>query len=360
MICDWINFINSSWILYSCNFYMYILAFETSCDDTSVALMRDDACIALSTRTQLEHESTWWVVPEVAARSHANAIFPCIDDVLSEANMKLAQIDVIACTEKPWLLPSLLTWMTVAKTLSLTLDKPLNWVNHLESHIFANYLGRKKEDILFPTVVLTVSWGHTEIYLWKNIFDLEMIWQTRDDAAGECFDKVAKMMWLGFPGWAKIAKLASLYRSKSKDYLHQKRLFPIVLLESDSLDFSFSGLKSAIKREIDKRIQLQWFLTEVDKEEIAFECEETITDILSLKIERAMIRTQSKMIILAGGVSANHILQWKITSIAQNASIPFLAPLSPIYSMDNAAMVWIRAYYQLTEQNNYERGVIVN
>jgi N6-L-threonylcarbamoyladenine synthase len=133
-------------------------------------------------------------VPEVAARSHTNAIFPCIEDVLREGNITLDQIDLIACTEKPGLLPSLLTGMTVAKTLSLSLKKPLLWIDHIESHIFANYLGRSEEDITFPAVVVTVSGGHTEIYLWRSMFELEMIGQTRDDAAGECFDKVAKMM----------------------------------------------------------------------------------------------------------------------------------------------------------------------
>ncbi len=173
---------------------MYLLAFETSCDDTSVAIMQDDRCIALSTRTQLEHSVTGGVVPEVAARSHANAIFPCIEDALSEASITLKDIDVIACTEKPGLLPSLLTGMTVAKTLSLSLRKPLIWVDHIESHIFANYLERDVTDIVFPAVVLTVSGGHTELYLWRDMFDLELIGQTRDDAAGEAFDKVSKMM----------------------------------------------------------------------------------------------------------------------------------------------------------------------
>lgn len=136
---------------------MYILAFETSCDDTSVAIMRDDVCIALSTRTQLEHDVTGGVVPEVAARSHANAVFPCIDDVLRETGLSLEDMDVIACTEKPGLLPSLLTGMTVAKTIALSLEKPLIWVDHIEGHIFSNYLGRSESDIIFPAVVLTVS-----------------------------------------------------------------------------------------------------------------------------------------------------------------------------------------------------------
>ncbi len=179
---------------------MYILAFETSCDDTSVAVMRDDQCVALSTRTQLEHDATGGVVPEVAARSHANAIFPCIDDALLEAGITLDQIDLIACTDRPGLAPSLLTGLVVADTLSLSMKKPILRIDHIESHIFANFLERSESDIIFPSVVLTVSGGHTELYLWLSLFDLQMIGQTHDDAAGECFDKVSKMMEMGFPG----------------------------------------------------------------------------------------------------------------------------------------------------------------
>jgi N6-L-threonylcarbamoyladenine synthase len=136
---------------------MYILAFETSCDDTSVALMKDGVLVSMSTRTQLEHDVTGGVVPEVAARSHANAIFPCIEDVIRESSITLEDIDCFACTEKPGLLPSLLTGMTVAKTLALSQKKPIIWIDHIESHIFANYLERNEEDITFPAVVLTVS-----------------------------------------------------------------------------------------------------------------------------------------------------------------------------------------------------------
>lgn len=325
---------------------MYILAFETSCDDTSVALMQDDRLIALSTRTQLEHDVTWGVVPEVAARSHANAIFPCIEDVLSESELTLADIDYFACTEKPGLLPSLLTGLTVAKTLSLALKKPLILIDHIEAHIFALFLERKDNEITFPAVVLTVSGGHTEIYLWKSMFELEMIGQTRDDAAWECFDKVAKMMGLWFPGGAKIARLADEYR-KSDILQNQwpKSLFPEVLLERDSLDFSFSWLKTAIKREVDRR----WALSERDIREIAYHAEETITDILAKKLLRALEQTSARMMCLAGGVSANTLLKTKLLSLAEERGVTFLAPTKIVYSMDNAAMVGIRAYYELSQ-----------
>lgn len=136
---------------------MKTLAFETSCDDTSVAILEDDRLLALSTRTQLEHDVTGGVVPEVAARSHANAIFPCLDDVLSESGLALRDIDQIACTLSPGLAPSLLTGKTVARTLAQSLEIPLIWIDHIEAHIFANFLERQKDDIVFPSIVLTIS-----------------------------------------------------------------------------------------------------------------------------------------------------------------------------------------------------------
>lgn len=321
---------------------MYILAFETSCDDTSVAIMRDTVCIALSTRTQLEHDETGGVVPEVAARSHANAIFPCIDDVLSEAQITLSDIDFIACTREPWLQPSLLTGITVARTLAESLHKPCIWVNHIEAHMFANFLERETNDIMFPSVVLTVSWGHTEIYFWKSLFEFELLGQTRDDAAGECFDKVAKMMWLGFPWGAKVAKLASEY---SGNY---QGIFPVVLLERDSLDFSFSWLKTAVKREID----IRGTLSESDKREISYEFEETVVRILSEKLMRAVQKVWVKTLCLAWGVSANTKLKDTLSALSKKSDYTFISPKKNLYSMDNAAMVGIRAYYDIINRGS--------
>lgn len=331
-------------------FSLYTLAFETSCDDTSVALLRNSELIALSTRTQLEHESTGWVVPEVAARSHANAIFPCLEDVLSDANITLDQIDLIACTQKPGLLPSLLTGMTVAKTLSLDTDIPLVWVDHIEAHMFANLLGRSADDIIFPNIVLTVSGGHTELYLWKSLFEFELLGQTRDDAAGECFDKVAKMLGLGFPGGAKIAKYAQDYRDQHDEAILRQsaELFPRALFEKDSLEFSFSGLKSAIKRYIDTFETI----TEEQIQEISYATEEAITDVLVQKLFRAADMHQVKMICLAWGVSANSSLKQKISTQASMQGKIFLAPIKTVYSMDNAAMVGIRGYYEYQKRTS--------
>jgi N6-L-threonylcarbamoyladenine synthase len=322
---------------------MYILAFETSCDDTSVAVMRDRELLSMSTRTQLEHDATGGVVPEVAARSHANAIFPCIADALRDAEIGLSDIDIIACTRSPWLAPSLLTGIVVAETLSLSLAKPLIWIDHIEAHMFANFLDRAHEEISFPTMILTVSGWHTEIYLWKSLYEFSLVSQTRDDAAGECFDKVAKMMGLGFPGGVKIARLSSLFASTASDEARTlaSKLFPRGLSGSE-LDFSFSGMKSAIKRYIDSL----WGLTESDRERIAYATEIAITDVLASKLIQATEQYEIRHIALAGGVSANTRLKEILTTAAETRDWTFVAPRKILYSMDNAAMVGIRAYYE--------------
>lgn len=171
-----------------------------------------------------------------------------MEEVLSEANVALEEIDIIACTEFPGLMPSLLVGMSVAKTLSVTLKIPYIPIDHIEAHMFANFIGRETNNIPFPSVCLTVSGGHNELYLWKSMFEREKIGETLDDSAGEAFDKVARMLGLGYPGGPIIGKLASEYTGSFRG------IFPEVLLDKNSHDFSFSGLKSAVKREVDKRI----------------------------------------------------------------------------------------------------------
>ncbi|HBB27603.1 TPA: tRNA (adenosine(37)-N6)-threonylcarbamoyltransferase complex transferase subunit TsaD, partial [Candidatus Gracilibacteria bacterium] len=258
---------------------MLLLAFETSCDDTSIAVFRGRGLIAMKTRSQIrEHNETKGVVPEVAARLHANNIFGVLEEVLGEAKVTLAEVDVIACTESPGLMPSLLVGMSVAKTLAKTLNKPYISIDHIEAHMFANYLERETCDIPFPSMCLTVSGGHNELYLWKSMFEREKIGETLDDSAGEAFDKVAKMMGLEYPGGPIIGKLASEYTGEFRG------IFPKVLLDKNSHDFSFSGLKSAVKREVDKRTTDFRPLSENDIREIAFEFEQTVVNILSHKL----------------------------------------------------------------------------
>jgi N6-L-threonylcarbamoyladenine synthase len=191
-----------------------------------------------------------------------------------------------------------------------------------------------------------VSGGHNELYLWKSLFDMELIWETLDDSAGEAFDKVSKMMWLGYPGWPVISRLATEYKW---DF---KWIFPTVLLEKNSLDFSFSWLKSAVKREVDERIKKTWALTEQDKIEIAYEFENTVVKILKTKIFLAAEKYNIKSLVLAWWVSANDNLKLEISKQAKSQHYNFIYPTKNIYSQDNAAMVWILAYYKIKNNLN--------
>lgn len=330
---------------------MKILAFETSCDDTSIALFEDNALLSLSTLSQLKvHEATGWVVPEVAAREHANNIFQAIDNAFSTVDFSLHDIDYIAVSTKPGLLPSLLTGVSVASTFSILLEKPIIEVHHIEAHVFANFLERKEEEIVFPLVCLTVSGGHTDIYYMKDMWSFEKVAGTGDDAAGEAYDKVAKMMGLGYPGWPVISQYAENFYKK---WWVVKNLFPYVMLEKDSLDFSFSGLKSSVKREVDKRKDL-WSFTESDREEIAASFQEAINEVLARKLILAANKYNVSTFLLAGWVSANDNLNEKLRRYNKNEKI-FLSPTKKIYSMDNAAMIGILAYYKI----KYKREAFV-
>jgi len=321
---------------------MYILAFETSCDDTSVAIFKDQKLLFMDTASQIKiHNITWWVVPEVAAREHANSIFDVLNNVLDNIEINLEDIDYIAVTNTPGLMPSLLTGLTVARTLWNILKKEVIEINHIEAHIFANYLERKENDIVYSLVCLTVSWWHNEIYFMQDMFDMQKLGGTTDDASWEAFDKIAKMMWLWYPGWPIISKLASEYKWKSNN------LFPRVWLKKDEFDFSFSGLKSAVKREVDKR----WELSLKDKQEIAYEFENAVIEVLAYKLINAAIKKWVKTIMLAWWVSANDKLINTIGKMADEKWLNFIYPKKKVYSWDNAAMVGINAFYKLKKRS---------
>jgi len=342
---------------------MYILAFETSCDDTSVAIFKDEKLLFMDTASQIKiHNITWWVVPEVAAREHANAIFDVLNNVLNNSKIKLEEIDYIAVTKTPWLMPSLLTWLTVARTIWNILKKEVIEINHIEAHIFANYLERKHNEINYPLVCLTVSWGHNELYFMENMFDMKKLGWTTDDASWEAFDKVAKMMWLWYPGGPIISKLASEYKVpvplEGTGTQKARNLFPRVWLKKDEFDFSFSGLKSAVKREVDKRTKphpnpllegegMKQTLSLEDKREIAYEFENAVIEVLAYKLINAALKKWVKTVMLAWWVSANDKLLEEIDKLAKQNNLKFIYPKKKIYSGDNAAMVWINAYYKL-------------
>lgn len=317
---------------------MKILAFETSCDDTSIALFENEQLIAMHTASQIKiHNITGGVVPEVASREHANSIFAVLSDVLKEWKVELTDIDYIAVTTHPGLIPSLLTGITVASTISQTLQIPIIPIDHIQAHIFSNFLERDESEIIFPLVCLTVSGGHNELYYMRDMWSREKIWKTQDDAAGEAFDKVAKMMWLGYPGGPIISELAWEFTGKST------KLFPRVFLEKSEFWFSFSGLKSAVKREVDKR----WELSLDDKQELSYEFQSAVNEVLCFKLNEAARQKWVKTLLLAGWVSANNDLNTRILKEAESSGYHFFAPKKKLYCMDNAAMIGILAYYKI-------------
>lgn len=317
---------------------MYILAFETSCDDTSIALFKNDRLVCMNTESQIQiHNKTGWVVPEVASREHANVIFDVLQKTLDEWNVILQDIDYIGVTTHPWLIPSLLTGITVASTLSQSLNIPIIPINHIEAHIFSNFLEREESEIQFPLVCLTVSGWHNEIYYMKDMWSMERIGATQDDAAGEAFDKVAKMMGLGYPGWPIVSKMADEYTWEST------KLFPRVYLEKTEFGFSFSWLKSAVKREVDKRGKL----TAEDQKEISYEFQSAVNEVLTYKIMEAARQKRVSTILLAGGVSANDDLRERIEKEVGNTQMKFYYPTKKVYCMDNAAMIGILTYYRV-------------
>ncbi|MCP4523775.1 MAG: tRNA (adenosine(37)-N6)-threonylcarbamoyltransferase complex transferase subunit TsaD [Candidatus Gracilibacteria bacterium] len=349
---------------------MKILAFETSCDDTSIAIFEDTKLLAMNTDSQIKiHNKTGGVVPEIAAREHANVIFDVLQETLEDAGITLEDIDYIGVTTNPGLLPSLLTGTTVASMISTVKKIPILPIDHIQAHIFANFLEREESEIQFPLVCLTVSGGHNDIYYMSDMWSFEKIGSSGDDAGGEAFDKVAKMMGLGYPGGPIVSQLSAEYQAeqiaagkmkstrKTKQEQHlEKTLFPRVWLIKKEHNFSFSGLKSSVKREVDKRMSLHGELTFEDKKEIAYEFETAMTEVLSYKLIQAAQEKNVKSVMLAGGVSANNRLKDEISYHAQSEKLDFKYPTKLTYCMDNAAMVGILTYYRV-KYNQFEKKI---
>lgn len=316
---------------------MIHLAFESSCDDTSVALFKNEQLICMRTHTQAEHEKTSGVVPEIAARLHSDHIFWLITEIVDEANIRLEDIDAYCCTREPGLIPSLMVGMTVAKMLAQIYKKPLHWINHIEAHVFSVFLDRDQEDVCFPAIVLSASGWHNDLFLWKGVHDLKKIGGTRDDSAGESMDKVGRELWLPFPSGRYMDEQANLHKNPSSD-----RLFPIPLLEKDSLDFSFSGLKSAAIRDIREQASISNDYIQ----KICYEYRESICITLVTKLIRAIEKHNCQNVYLVWGVSANSRLRTNIQKALSEKNITPLTPKSLKYCWDNAAMVWITGYYK--------------
>lgn len=319
-----------------------ILAIETSCDETACAIVRDGREVLSSVvASQIDiHAATGGVVPEVAAREHVVKIKPVIEEALQKAGLGWEEVDAIAVTQGPGLLSSLVIGFTAASTLARALGKPLIPVHHVSGHIYANWLDREMEDDgEFPIVILTVSGGHNELVLMRGHTQFELLGETQDDAAGEAFDKVARLLGLGYPGGPVIAKAALKGNRQAVD-------LPRAMLKSGNSDFSFSGLKSAVLRLVEEEHAKSGKLSEKFVMDTAASFEECVADILSEKLLTAARQYNAKEVHLAGGVSANRhlreMVEQKMKKYKMEAKLRFAKNIH--YCTDNAAMIGAAAY----------------
>ena len=316
---------------------MIILAIESSCDETAMAIVEDGRKILSNTvYTQIAiHTMYGGVVPEVASREHIKKVTYVLDEVLKQANMTLDDIDAVAVTKEPGLIGSLMVGVNTAKTISLCFNKPLIYVNHIHGHIYANYL---EEDFTFPLLALVVSGGHTELVLMKDHMDFEILGETLDDAVGEAYDKVARVVNVGYPGGPIIDKMAHIGNPTYP--------LPHIKLSKDSLDFSFSGLKSAVINLCHNANQRG---EAIDANNLAASFQNAVIDVLVSKTVLAATMNNVKQVIIAGGVAANKGLRSAMQEAMNNLNIKLTVPQFK-YCTDNAAMIAAAGYHKYIKQ----------
>ena len=321
-----------------------ILGIETSCDETAAAVVADGKIIkssVVASQTKL-HEKYGGVVPEIASRAHIEKIYPVINEAIQQAEVSEDNVDAIAVANQPGLTIALVIGVTAAKTLSLMWEKPLIAINHLHAHLQSAVLGEK--DIQLPAVALIVSGGHTSLYDYRSPLEPELLGATIDDAAGEAFDKVANILRLSYPGGPSIEKA-----SEKGDPEAIK--FPRSMLDRDSLDFSFSGIKTAVlyycRGQDMKGEDKIGSMSEQEIADIAASFQTAVVDVLIKKTERAVERIGAKTVLLGGGVAANNELRKRLQKMCETA-VPakklLVAPKQ--YCTDNAVMVASLAYYK--------------
>lgn len=313
---------------------MKILAFESSCDETSCAVIEDGRHIlsdVISTQVPI-HKKFGGVVPEIASRHHIEDVLPVAIEALEEAHLDWQDIDAIAVTQGPGLVGALLVGVAAAKSAAWALGKPLIAVNHMEGHIFANLL--QYPDLEPPFLALVVSGGHTMIVIVKDYNTFELLGQTRDDAAGEAFDKIARVMGYPYPGGPHIDRLA---QEGDPNAIH----FPMGLGKEQTYDFSFSGLKSAVINYLNTAKMKK---EEVHPKDVAASFQKAVVDVLVEKAMRAVDATGLSTIALAGGVAANSGLRKALKAACDKRGVRMCRP-DPVLCTDNGAMIGCRAYY---------------
>ena len=313
-----------------------ILAIESSCDDTSAAVLRDRVVLSNVIASQKVHEQYGGVVPELASRAHQQNIIPVVDAAIKQAGIAKEEIDAVGFTRGPGLLGSLLVGVSFAKSFATAIDRPLIEVNHLQAHVLSHFIDRGEPMPQFPFICLLVSGGHTQILLLKDYFDIECLGTTIDDAAGEAIDKAAKIMDLGYPGGPVIDRMA-----KEGDANAYRFATPHIA----GYDYSFSGIKTSFLYFLRDRLKEDPDFIEKHKADLCASIQKTIVDFLLKKVERAAIDHKVRQLAIAGGVSANSLLRSELQRVCQKHHWQaFIPPFS--FCTDNAAMVAIAAHFK--------------
>lgn len=325
---------------------MNILAIESSCDETAAAVIQDGSKVlsnVIASQAEI-HARYGGVVPEVAARSHIEIVIPVIEEALSKAECSWDEIDAIAVTNGPGLIGSLLIGVMTARTLAITQNKPLIGINHIWAHAFASFLTDHSAE--FPFMALTVSGGHTTLSLYDKDLNRKLLGETLDDAAGEAFDKVAKLLGLGYPGGPAISEAAK--QGNARAYK-----FPVAKLGKNSLDFSFSGLKTAVLRQIQEITGQNPGIIDGKKSyqldpqvvsDIAASFQKAVVDALVTQTHKAYLRHNPKSLVVGGGVACNQLLREEMTK-----AIPGAIFVPPVLCTDNAAMIGAIAQQKLNK-----------
>jgi N6-L-threonylcarbamoyladenine synthase len=325
---------------------MLILGIESSCDETGLALYDSESGLighVLNSQVDL-HRLYGGVVPELASRDHIRFILPLLDELFNKTHKNVTELDAIAYTKGPGLSGALLVGASVAESLAMSLDIPTIPIHHLEGHLLSPFL--ENDQPAFPFLALLVSGGHSQLIHVRGLGDYEIIGDTLDDAAGEAFDKSAQLLGLGYPGGAALSNLAS---TGSSFYS-----LPKPLINSDDLNFSFSGLKTAVLNLVKKEQPLD----ETKKANIAYAFQESITDVLTKKCLKALNEKNLSCLVVSGGVGANRQLRDKLKSLSQKHDFELFFP-SLEFCTDNGAMIAIAGFFrhQLSQNKNYEFSV---
>ncbi|HRE78062.1 MAG TPA: tRNA (adenosine(37)-N6)-threonylcarbamoyltransferase complex transferase subunit TsaD [Flavobacterium sp.] len=332
------------------NDYVYILAIESSCDDTAAAVLKNDKVLSNLVARQSIHEEFGGVVPELASRAHQQNIVPVVDMALKKAGITKNQLSGIAFTQGPGLMGSLLVGSSFAKSLSMALEIPLLAVNHMQAHILAHFIDEEGFDKpTFPFLALTISGGHTQIVKVSGFFDMEVIGETTDDAVGEAFDKTAKILGLPYPGGPLIDQFAKEGNPKA---------FPFTKPKVGGLNFSFSGLKTQILYFVQKNVAANPNFIEENKADICASVQNIIIKILMDKLKLAVEETGINQIAIGGGVSANSGIRQTLKDAEAKYGWKTYIPKFE-YTTDNAAMIGIVGYQKYLH-NQFENASVVS